>query len=195
MAFDRNRHRRSARARAARFASIVGVSSQCVTIGTGASRKMPSSVSGLSTSMLPVDAPMKILMPQRAARIQAADRLEIVVGRAKIEARSSRSDSVAQARVLVGQRRVVGRGRPRVRHLEEAGDAAGGSGARLGEEIALVLEPGFAEVHLVVDHAWQQQAAARRRTRVRRRARRVRRRDGVDAPGARARRPGSGVPR
>ncbi|MNS91949.1 hypothetical protein D3C72_1260620 [compost metagenome] len=41
-----------------------GVSSQWVTIITGLSRKMAASVSWLSTSMLPVEAPMKILMPQ-----------------------------------------------------------------------------------------------------------------------------------
>ncbi|MNV98403.1 hypothetical protein D3C71_1936530 [compost metagenome] len=45
------------------LASIIGVSSQCVMIGVGASRKIASSVSGLSTSMLPVDAPMNTLMP------------------------------------------------------------------------------------------------------------------------------------
>ncbi len=45
------------------LASMVGVSSQCVMIGVGASRKMASRVSGLSTSMLPVEAPMNTLMP------------------------------------------------------------------------------------------------------------------------------------
>ena len=44
-------------------ASIIGVSSQCVMIGTGASRKIASSVSGSSTSMLPVDAPMNTFRP------------------------------------------------------------------------------------------------------------------------------------
>ncbi|MCY1456725.1 hypothetical protein D9M71_739640 [compost metagenome] len=43
--------------------SIIGVSSQCVMIGVGAYLKIASSVSGLSTSMLPVEAPMNTLMP------------------------------------------------------------------------------------------------------------------------------------
>ena len=43
---------------------IVGVSSQCVTILTGASLNMASRVSWLSTNMSPVEAPMKTLRPQ-----------------------------------------------------------------------------------------------------------------------------------
>ena len=49
--------------KAFRLASIIGVSSQCVMIGVGHSRKIASSVSGLSTSMFPVDAPMNTLTP------------------------------------------------------------------------------------------------------------------------------------
>ena len=49
---------------AARLRSIVGVSSQCVITSVRASRKIASSVSGSSTSMLPVDAPMNTLIPQ-----------------------------------------------------------------------------------------------------------------------------------
>ena len=45
---------------------MIGVDSQCVAISTGASLNMPASVSSLSTSMLPVEAPMKILMPAAA---------------------------------------------------------------------------------------------------------------------------------
>jgi hypothetical protein len=48
---------------ASSLAVIVGVSSQCVMIGTGQSRKIASSVAGSSTSMLPVDAPMNTLTP------------------------------------------------------------------------------------------------------------------------------------
>ena len=50
----------------AKVASIIGVSSQWVMIGTGVSRKIASRVSGSSTSMLPVDAPMNTLMPGAA---------------------------------------------------------------------------------------------------------------------------------
>ncbi len=59
---------------------MVGVSSQWVMIGTGVSRKIASSVSGLSTSMLPVEAPMNTFRPgvARGSIARTAARLSLL---------------------------------------------------------------------------------------------------------------------
>jgi hypothetical protein len=46
------------------FFRMVGSSSQCAAIKDGNLEKNPSNVTGLSTSRLPVDEPMKIFNPQ-----------------------------------------------------------------------------------------------------------------------------------
>ena len=63
--------------------SMVGVSSQWVMIGVGASRKMPSRVTGSSTSMLPVEAPMNTLIPGAdfGSRLRTAARLSLLAPR------------------------------------------------------------------------------------------------------------------
>jgi len=46
-------------------------------------------------------------------------------------------------------------------HFHETRHAARDRGARLGMKIALVFETGFTKVHLIVDHAGQQESTAR----------------------------------
>ena len=60
----------------------------------------------------------------------------------------------------LGLQRVEGhRLRIGVRHLHEAGDAAGHRGARLGGHIGLVGQARVAKMHLVVDHAGHEREA------------------------------------
>jgi hypothetical protein len=56
---------------------------------------------------------------------------------------------------LVVQRRRAHRQRVRVGHLEDGRDAAHHGGARAGLKVFLVLAARLAEMHLRVDHAWQ----------------------------------------
>ncbi len=68
--------------------------------------------------------------------------------------------SPAPARDLVGQSLRAHRCRLGVRHLEHGGGAAEHSRAAAGFQILFVLEPRLAEMHLRVDHAWQDMQAA-----------------------------------
>ena len=52
-----------------KFSFMIRSSSQCVAISTSLSRNILSNVFGLSTSILPVDAPMKIFIPQTSFRL------------------------------------------------------------------------------------------------------------------------------
>ena len=56
---------------------------------------------------------------------------------------------------LVGERRLAGRQRIGVGHLEDGGDAAEHGRARTRLEILLVDRTGLAKMHLAVDHAGQ----------------------------------------
>ena len=61
--------------------------------------------------------------------------------------------------MLVRERCVVDRQRIGIGHLHEARDAARCSSTGLRGEVALVHEAGFAEVHLIVDHAGEHELA------------------------------------
>ena len=135
------------------------MSSQWVAISTGQSAKILSSVTGSSTSMLPVEAPMNTLTPQVCSGPHRADLLEIVVGAAEVEGVVGPCPARGQ-QVLVRERRARGGVRDGVRHVHEAGDAAGHRRRGLGGDVALVGEARLAEMHLVVDHAGQQVPAA-----------------------------------
>ena len=118
---------------------------------------------GSSTSMLPVDAPMKTLMPHASSVVDALDLLEVRVRRAEIEAvvdvARRRGDSA-----FLGERRAIRRRRLGVRHVQKARDAAAERRQRFGRERRLVREARLAAMHLVVDEAGQQVLAARDRS-------------------------------
>ena len=65
----------------ANAASIIGVSSQWVMIGVGASRNTASRITGSSTSMFPVEAPMNTFRPgvARGSIARIASRLSLLV--------------------------------------------------------------------------------------------------------------------
>ena len=90
----------------------------------------------------------------RLPSVDRLDRLQVVVGGAKVEP-VIRHRPRRGAGMLVCER--LGRHRLRigVRHLEIARDATGHRGARLGFDGGLVLESRLAKVHLVVDHPGQ----------------------------------------
>jgi hypothetical protein len=91
---------------------------------------------------------MKTLMPH-ASNVRCAE-IEAVVDVA------SRSGDAP----LVLERGTIRRRRSRVRHVEEARDAAAQRGQRLGAECGFVREARLAAVHLVVDQARQEMPAA-----------------------------------
>ena len=151
--------RRSARARSALGSfSIIGESSQCVTIGSGASRKMPSSVAGIVDQHV---AGRRAHEDLDAARVTDAARL--------ISSRlcSSRRDRSRSWRGTSGRARVS----PRSAATSSVGGCVFGMSMKLVTPpataardsvaiVGLVLEPGLAAMHLVVDQARQQLAPA-----------------------------------
>ena len=92
------------------------------------------------------------------AGVGRLDRVEVGVGRAEEEGvvgdRRRRADGELLFEFLV-----VGGRRVRVRHLHERGHSAGHGRAGFAGDTGLVGQPGFAEVHLVVDQPGQQQLA------------------------------------
>ena len=91
----------------------------------------------------------------RVRRREALDLLEVRVGRAEIE------PVVDVARrgsdlPLLGERGAIRRRRARIRHVEEARDAAAQRSQRLRRQRRLVREARLAAVHLIVDEARQQ---------------------------------------
>ena len=95
---------------------------------------------------------------RRGQRIQRADRLEVVVAGAQVEPVVA-PGAPRGAVVLVLQRGGIERRRRRVGHVHEAGQPAGDRRRGFGGDVGLVFQAGFAEMHLVVDHARQQPAA------------------------------------
>ena len=138
---------------AAALARMVASSSQCVAMSIGHSLKMPSSTAASSTSMSPVELPMKTLTPQ--TRVGLQDFVEVAVGGAHEEAVVRRAD-LGRPVVFVLQQ-LLGQGLwDGVGHLHEGGDASGHGGAGFGGDLCFVGEAGFAEMNLVVDHARQE---------------------------------------
>jgi hypothetical protein len=91
----------------------------------------------------------------RVRAANAADFLEVGVGRAEIE---TVVDVTGCSRdpAFLGERGAIGRRRRRVRHFEKARDSAADRRERLGRERRLVSKARLAAMHLVVDDPRQQ---------------------------------------
>ena len=123
--------------------------------GGGSPSRIASTPASSATSSLPVDEPMNTLIPAAPGRRSSSARsatLSCVPPTQKAKSQCMRP--VARAD-LVGERRLGGRRRVGVGHLEHGGDAAEHGRARSRLEVLLVDRPGLAEMHLAVDHAGQ----------------------------------------
>lgn len=104
--------------------------------------------------------PHEDLDAARQPPVDRLDRVQVVVGRAKVEPVVGHRPGGGSG-VLILERAGRHRLRVAVRHLQVARDTAGDGGARFGCDRGLMLEPRLAEMHLVVDHAGQQVGAGR----------------------------------
>ncbi len=123
-----------------------------------ARRNSAPSVAASSTSMLPVLQPRKGLQPTDRARVGAQHLIQVIVAHAHVEG-VVRQGMLAASAYFSASSSCVSVLRHRVRHLHEAGDAAGRRRRGRRCDIVLVGKTGLPEMHLVIDHAGQQEQA------------------------------------
>ena len=138
----------------------------------------------IAHAQIPRRFAQKHLHAGNRARIERTDRIQIVVAGTEIERAIDRRAACRQ-RVFVFQQCMRERWRIRVRHVDEAGHAAGGRRARFRGDVGFRGVAGLAEMHVVVDHAGNQHAAVCVENALARFGRQLRR-DRLDATAAHA---------
>ena len=118
--------------------------------------RMPATPSSSSTSKLPVEEPMKTLMPAQPGSFSKSPRCGRIVPRAAhVEGEIAIHAVAWRARTLSARASAVTVSGLGIGHFEDAGDAAHDGGAAAGFQVFLVFGAGLAQMHLAVDHAGQ----------------------------------------